>query len=93
MNKCLNVIGILLGLLLFTCCGKEAPKQSEARCISESHAAKAEIDSLMWRRADSAFALLQKFVVSPEAEALDTFDGHYCQLLNGITKQRWQCYN
>ena len=81
MNKCLNVIILLLGLLLFTCCGKEAPKQSEARCSSESHTALAEIDSLMWRRADSAFALLQEFVVSPEAEALDTFDGHYCQLL------------
>ena len=35
----------------------------------------------MWRRADSAFVLLQEFVVSPEAEKLDTFDGHYCQLL------------
>ena len=81
MNKCLNVIGILLGLLLFTCCGKEAQKQSEARCSSESHVALAEIDSLMWRRADSAFVLLQEFVVGPEAEELDTFDGHYCQLL------------
>ena len=39
------------------------------------------IDSLMWLRADSAFAMLQEFVVSPEAEKLDTFDGHYCQLL------------
>lgn len=39
------------------------------------------IDSLMWRRADSAFVLLQEFVVSPEAEKLDTFNGHYCQLL------------
>jgi len=81
MNKCLNVIGILLGLLLFTCCGKEAQKQSEARCSSESHVALAEIDSLMWRKPDSAFVLLQEFVVSPEAEELDTFDGHYCQVL------------
>jgi tetratricopeptide (TPR) repeat protein len=35
----------------------------------------------MWRRADSAFVLLQEFVVSPEAEELETFDGHYCQML------------
>ena len=39
------------------------------------------IDSLMWRQPDSALAQLQRFVVSPKAEALDTFDGHYCQLL------------
>ena len=39
------------------------------------------IDSLMWRQPDSAFVLLHQFVDSPEAEALDTFDGHYCQLL------------
>ena len=48
---------------------------------SSAHAALAEIDSLMWRRADSAFVLLQEFVVGPEAETLDTFDGHYCQVL------------
>ena len=48
---------------------------------NNAHAALAGIDSLMWRRADSAFAVLQEFVVGPEAEELDTFDGHYCQLL------------
>ena len=48
---------------------------------NNAHAALAGIDSLMWRRSDSAFVLLQEFVVSPEAEELDTFDGHYCQVL------------
>ena len=48
---------------------------------NNAHAALAGIDSLMWRRSDSAFVLLQEFVVSPEAEKLDTFDGHYCQVL------------
>ena len=41
----------------------------------------AAIDSLMWRQPDSAFAMLQEFVVSPEAKDLDEFNGHYCQLL------------
>ena len=80
MNKCLNVIGILLVLLLFPYCGRRDARQME-RQGSSAHAALAEIDSLMWRRADSAFAVLQEFVVGPEAEELDTFDGHYCQLL------------
>ena len=39
------------------------------------------IDSLMWRQPDSAFALLLQFVGSPEADGLDTYNRHYCQLL------------
>ena len=79
-NKCLNVIGILLVLLLFPYCGGREVQPSKGK-DNNAHAALAGIDSLMWRRADSAFALLQEFVISPEAEELDTFDGHYCQLL------------
>ena len=79
MNKCLNVIGIML-LLLFPYCGRRDAHRSEGQG-SSAHAALAGIDSLMWRRADSAFAVLQEFVVGPEAEELDTFDGHYCQVL------------
>lgn len=80
MNKCLNVIGIMLVLLLFPYCGRRDTQRIEGHG-SSAHAALAGIDSLMWRRADSAFVLLQEFVVSPEAVELDTFDGHYCQLL------------
>ena len=39
------------------------------------------IDSLMWRQPDSAFALLLQFVADPEANGLDTYNRHYCQLL------------
>ena len=39
------------------------------------------IDSLMWWRADSALAVMMEFVASPEAESLDEFEGHYCQVL------------
>ena len=80
MNKCLNVIGIMLVLLLFPYYGRRDARQMDGQGNS-AHAALAGIDSLMWRRADSAFVLLQEFVVSPEAKELDTFDGHYCQLL------------
>ena len=80
MNKCLNVIGILLVLLLFPYCGGRETQPSEGKG-NNAHAALAGIDSLMWRRADSAFVLLQEFVVSPEAKELDTYDEHYCQVL------------
>lgn len=80
MNKCLNVIGIVLVLLLFPYCSGERAQRPEGQG-SSAHAALAGIDSLMWRQADSAFVLLQEFVVGLEAKELDTFDGHYCQLL------------
>lgn len=80
LRKCLSFICVLAWMLLFACCGGERARQPEEQG-SSAHAALAEIDSLMWRRADSAFVLLQEFVVGPEAEELDTFDGHYCQVL------------
>ena len=80
MNKCLNVIGIVLALLLFPYCSGERAQRPEGQG-SNAHAKLAEIDSLMWRQPDSAFVLLQGFVVGPEVETLDTFDRHYCQVL------------
>ena len=80
MNKCLNVIGIVLVLLLFPYCSGEMAQRPEGLGNS-AHAALAGIDSLMWRQPDSAFVLLQGFVVGPEVETLDTFDWHYCQVL------------
>ncbi len=80
MKKRLNVISLLFLLLFFSYCGKEDKQQIEPQG-SSVHAALAEIDSLMWRQPDSAFALLLQFVGSPEADGLDTYNGHYCQLL------------
>lgn len=80
MKKRLNVISLLFLLLFFSYCGKEGKQQFEPQG-SSVHAALAEIDSLMWRQPDSAFALLLQFVGSPEADGLDTYNGHYCQLL------------
>ena len=39
------------------------------------------IDSLMWRQADSALKVMMEFAASPEADSLDVFEGHYCQVL------------
>ncbi|MDO5314869.1 MAG: hypothetical protein Q4F82_02035 [bacterium] len=88
MKKCSNIIDIVLLLLLchFVACNSK--KQDTEPVVAEqsrnvegpSHELSA-IDSMMWKQPDSAFTLLQEFVVSPEAEALDTFDGHYCQVL------------
>ena len=39
------------------------------------------IDSLMWRQPDSALKVMMEFAGSPEADGLDVFEGHYCQVL------------
>ena len=39
------------------------------------------IDSLMWQQADSALKVMLEFAGSPEADSLNEFEGHYCQLL------------
>jgi len=39
------------------------------------------IDSLIWRQPDSAFAMLQEFASSAASDSLDEFNGHHCQLL------------
>ena len=80
MKKRLNVISLLFLLLLFSYCGKEGKQQFEPQG-SSAHTALVEIDSLMWQQPDSAFALLLQFVGSPEADGLDTYNGHYSQLL------------
>ncbi len=80
MNKCLNVIGIVLALLLFPYCSGERAQRPEGHG-SSAHAALAGIDSLMWRQPDSAFAVLKQFAASPQTDSLDEFNRHYIQLL------------
>ena len=41
----------------------------------------AEIDSLMWKRPDSALTVMLEFAGSAEADSLDEFNGHYCEVL------------
>ena len=88
MKRCLNVIGIVLLLLLYhfaSCNSKtqvpEPEVAEQSRNVEGPSHELSAIDSMMWKQPDSALSMLQEFVVSPEAEALDTFDGHYCQVL------------
>ena len=39
------------------------------------------IDSLMWKEPDSALKVMMEFAGSPEADSLNEFEGHYCQVL------------
>ena len=82
MKKHIYFTGIWMAVVLLAmivACNPPKGKDTEpiAKPLSELSA----IDSLMWRQPDSAFAMLQEFVVSPEAKDLDEFNWHYCQLL------------
>ena len=46
-----------------------------------AHEALVGIDSLMWQQADSALKVMLEFAGSEEADILNEFEGHYCQVL------------
>jgi len=46
-----------------------------------AHEALEGIDSLMWVQPDSALKVMMEFAASPEADGLDAFEGHYCQVM------------
>ncbi len=46
-----------------------------------AHKALEGIDSLMWKEPDSALKVMMEFAASPEADSMDVFEGHYCQVL------------
>ena len=71
-------IGILLLALTVAC---DHPTKVVESIETPSSPVLAEIDSLMWRQPDSAFAMLQEFASSAAADSLDEFNGHYCQML------------
>lgn len=39
------------------------------------------IDSLMWKEPDSALKVMMEFAAKVEADSMDAFEGHYCQVL------------
>ena len=57
-------------------CGK--PDIQEDYNVSPELAA---IDSLMWQQPDSALKVMLEFAGSEEADILNEFEGHYCQVL------------
>jgi hypothetical protein len=52
--------------------GDELPRPAATPSESGNCRTLVLIDSLMWQQPDSAFALLQEFAVSPEADSLVT---------------------
>ena len=73
----LHITLILLSVILLSC----AHSVITPPPVSASHEALADIDSIMWHQPDSALKVMMQFAASPEADSLNEFDDHYCQLL------------
>ena len=73
-------MSFLIGLAMLVACSQptkvEVPEPVEGPILTLS-----QIDTLMWRRADSALAVMLEFAGSEAADSLDVFEGHYCQVL------------
>ena len=88
MRWCLHIESFLVGLAMLVACSKptkvEVPEPVVAepcRSVEGPILALSQIDTLMWHQPDSALAVMMEFAASPEAESLNEFEGHYCQVL------------
>ena len=85
MKRLRNILVLGLLLAVMVRCGNSPNSSALTGTPSQSGTAalKAleEIDSLMWKQPDSALTVMLKFAGSAEADSLDEFDGHYCQML------------
>ena len=80
-----HILGLGLLLAVMVRCGNSPDSPALTGTTSQSGTAALEaleeIDSLMWKQPDSALTVMLKFAGSAEADSLDEFDGHYCQML------------
>ena len=71
-------IALLLGLAAMAAC---SPSVKVVELVETPSPELSAIDSLMWRQPDSALTVMLEFAGSTEADSLDVFNGHYCQVL------------
>lgn len=71
-------IAVVLLALMVAC---DPPKEKEVEPMEKPIPELAAIDTLMWHHPDSALAVMMEFAASPEADSLNVFEGHYCQVL------------
>ena len=88
VKRCLHIVSFLIGLAMLVACSQptkvEVPELEVAepcRSVEGPTIALSQIDTLMWHQPDSALAVMMEFAASPEADSLDVFEGHYCQVL------------
>ena len=76
MKKIYLILQFLASLLIASCIHSPIAEQPIPLAPDLLH-----IDSIMWHQPDSALKVMMQFAASPEADSLNEFDGHYCQVL------------
>ena len=79
--KLIGYIGIVLLVAVLVSCERLPRPAATPSQRGTTYQTLENIDSLMWRQPDSAFAMLQEFASSAASDSLDEFNGHYCQVL------------
>ena len=70
---------VIVYALVFFLAGCGNANRFDGRYVADG--ALCEIESAMWIKADSAFAMINEFAASPKYDGLDDFNRHYCSLL------------
>ena len=80
-----HILGLGVLLAVMVKCGNSPDSPDLTGTTSQSGTAALEalegIDSLMWKQPDSALTVMLEFAGNAEADSLDEFEGHYCQML------------
>ena len=76
-------MSFLVGLAMLVACSQPVKVEVAEPCrsVEGPPLALSQIDTLMWHQPDSALAGMMEFAGSPEADSLNEFEGHYCQVL------------
>ena len=93
MKTYLHIV-VLLSLMVVGC-ARTVDDGVEEVVATPSLLKLSAIDSLMWRQPDSALTVMMEFAGSTEADSLDEFNGHYCQVLISelLYKNDWKQSN
>ena len=79
--KLIGYIGIVLMVVMVGCKPPTTSPRPSPGGEGVASRALENIDSLMWKQADSALKVMMEFAGSEAADGMDVFEGHYCQVL------------
>ena len=80
MKLCVYIGTVLMAVLMGCVSSPTSPRPSSVG-DGKSYRTLEGIDSLMWQQPDSALKMMMEFAASPEADSLNEFEAHYCQVL------------
>ena len=83
MKRLVHIVFALVGALMVVGSCNRLTRQTPPDPLTEGEAYRTleGIDSLMWKEPDSALKVMMEFAAKVEADSMDAFEGHYCQLL------------